>query len=128
LKNAGTDNSGLLYIGKAKVLRERVHQFIRSDHNTSWFLYNHRDLAEKYLSSEILDSEKRLLPYFGELNLKYVECESERQAEEVERISIFSYVKIFGETPPLNSSIPDKYSGGPSLEEISWFEEIIGSA
>lgn len=119
----GCDEAGILYIGKAKNLRDRVHQFYRSDHNVSWFLYNHRDIARKYMSKEIkdFDDEKEMAPYVGELNIRYAEAESESQAEYLERVAIFSYLKLFGEVPPLNSSIPNRYDKPPTQNEMEWF-------
>jgi|GEM_PF-5116333 len=117
------DSSGILYIGKAKNLRERVHQFYRSDHNASWFLYCHRDLARKYISSEITDHEEKVAPYVGQLNISYAEANDEAHAEEIERVAIFSYVKKFGEVPPLNNSIPDRYSEPPNDVQVKWFIE-----
>ena len=122
----GTDNSGLIYIGTATVLRDRVWQFLHSHHNASWFLDCHRDLASKYLDADISNQNEKLLPALGKLHVRYVECSSKDEAIKMEKVAIFSYVTLFGEVPPLNGSMPgDKYEKGANLEQIRWFKEML---
>lgn len=88
-----TDKSGTLYIGKATSFLDRVIELKKSlspNHTSS----NH-ECGVRYKDSEILQGK---YPY----EHLYIELHGTDMGVELEREKLKSYVREFGELPPLN--------------------------
>jgi len=98
----GVDERGLLCIGKAKSMEKRRKQFVNSrkegdGHSEGNLL--HRLEIDSTISTRYPDPEY-------EYSFAKVNPGQENRLEEQE---IKAYVKQFGEVPPLNSAIPNRY-------------------
>lgn len=117
----GTDNKSILYIGKAKNLRNRVSQFRWANHTASGILWTHPTMARIVLNKPIRsvsDVEK----YLGELIACYSTPINVDSLERAERALLFAYIQSFGEAPPLNMSLPRRWDELPPAQDLRWAE------
>jgi hypothetical protein len=123
----GKDHAGVLYIGRASSLRNRVWNFMKANHTASGFLWTHLDFAKVMLDDKIRtvsDIEKRL----RRLRVRYATPIRKSQVEQAERALLFAYMSRYGEAPPLNLSIPQRWVGKPSPSDLRWAEAGIERA
>jgi len=98
----GVDNNGLMCIGKTKNMEERRKQFANG-------------LNGKYGHSEgnllhILKQASSLPVAYPNAKYQYSFAKTDLGLEgKIEQQQIKVYVKEFGEVPPLNSAIPNRY-------------------
>lgn len=117
----GTDKTGILYIGKASKLRFRIYHFSMADHTASGFLREHQDIARLVLNSGIR-SGTDVKKYLGRLTVRYATPLYAHQIARAERAVLFSYIRLFGEAPPLNLSLPGRWDSAPSSQDLRWAE------
>ena len=120
----GWDRYGTLYVGKARVLRNRLWSFLRANHTASGFLWVHRAMARLVLAKPIRtvrDVEKNL----GKLTVRYAAPVSIRDLQRAERAALFAYISKFGEAPPLNLSLTKRWDATPSAQELRWAEDGV---
>ena len=99
----GSDKDGLLCIGKTSNLERRRKDFINgitsenghSEGNLLCILEEKTSLSTKYPNREY--------------EYSYIKAKSNGEEDTLEEKHIKAYVKQFGEAPPLNSSIPNRY-------------------
>ena len=98
----GADGDGILCIGKTAHMEYRRKQFVNG-------------LKGKYAHSEgnllyILEQVSPLLKSYPRPAYQYsFAIVSAGQEDKIEEQEIKAYVRLFGEVPPLNSAIPDRY-------------------
>lgn len=98
------DNSGLLVIGETSRMRNRRNGFVRgmntgrghSEGNLFHFLIQHGSLNQRFPVHH--------------LEFCYVPTVNKGAAKLAEERLIKRYVREFGEVPPLNSAIPNRYA------------------
>ena len=103
----GQDPEGILSIGETNNMEKRRSQFIsgitkcygHSECNLLYYLLKNTAFATAF------DSYR--------LEYRYSSCTTKHDAQQEERVSIKTYICKFGEVPPLNSAIPDRYNGWP---------------
>lgn len=115
------DNASILYIGKAKNLRDRLWDFWKERHTASGFLWTHIEVARIILNKPI-PTVSDLGKCLGKLNVRYSTPIIEDQLDMAERALLFAYIKYFGEAPPLNMSLPKRWEHPPPTEDIAWAE------
>jgi hypothetical protein len=118
----GVDNVSILYIGKAKNLRDRLWNFWKETHTASEFLWTHPSVAQIILDKPIhaiLDIYK----YVGKLRARYSTPISEDLLDTAERALLFTYIQHFGEPPPLNLSLPKRWEQLPPSQDRAWAEK-----
>jgi hypothetical protein len=115
------DNAGILYIGKAKSLRNRLWQFWKQNHDASGFLWAHYRVAEIILDKPI-HTGSDVTEYLGKLNVRYSTPIREDQLYTAERALLFTYIQYFGEAPPLNGSVLKRWEQPPPSEDRAWAE------
>jgi excinuclease UvrABC nuclease subunit len=116
------DNEGILYIGKAKKLRDRLWDFWKQNHSASAFLWTHTGVAQIVLNKPIL-TVSEVGTHLGKLNVRYSTPISEDQLDIAERALLFAYVQYFGEAPPLNLSLPKRWDQPPPSQDRAWAEK-----
>ena len=116
------DNAGILYIGKAKILCDRLWNFWKQNHTASGFLWTHIGVAQIILNKPIL-TVSDVGKYLGKLNVRYSTPISEDQLEMAERALLFAYIQYFGEAPPLNLSLPRRWEQPPPSQDREWAEK-----
>ncbi|HEY0733418.1 MAG TPA: hypothetical protein VGD69_00805 [Herpetosiphonaceae bacterium] len=99
----GVDTAGMLSIGKTTNMETRRLQFIRGTekgrgHSSGNLLH-------------LLRQHSPLMITFPEHRYEYTFVQVKELGEEttLEEAEIKAYVRTFGEVPPLNSAIPDRY-------------------
>lgn len=98
----GIDDCGILSIGRTTNLEQRRKQFI----NALKGIFGH---SEGNLLN-ILEQVSPLLSLYPDRDYEYSFVEvSTTNMNDIEEEQIKAYVKIFGEVPPLNSAIPNRY-------------------
>lgn len=120
----GADRRGILYIGKAGNLRERLWQFWYADHGAGWYLWRQPALARVVLSSgirTITDVERHL----GKLSVVLAAPIARAVLDRAERAVLCAYIARFGEAPPLNFSLPQRWADAPLPEDLRWAEKGI---
>lgn len=120
----GVDKCGVLYVGKASNLRERLWQFWYADHGAGWYLWRQPDLARLVLSMTIrtvTDVEQHL----GRLTAVVASPIAGPLLDRAERAVLSAYIARFGEAPPLNFSLPQRWSQPPTPEDLRWAEKAF---
>jgi len=99
----GVDTAGILCIGKTTNMENRRIQFIRG-------IQKGRGHSEANLL-HLLRHHSPLMTTFPNHQYEYTFVQIQDFGEEtvVEEAEIKAYVRTFGEVPPLNSAIPDRY-------------------
>lgn len=90
----GTDNEGVLYIGKANSFLDRVIELKKSispDYKSSG-----HDCGKKYKSNSAISEQ---YPY----EILFMKLTQSETPSDLERQLLSEYVKKFGEVPPLNA-------------------------
>ena len=99
----GQDPSGLLSIGVSGNLERRLRDFLRGlDKGRGHSEANLLNLLRTHASLE-----RKVGPYSFQYSYKSY---NHKKALALESMLIKQYVKRFGEVPPLNSAIPDRYN------------------
>ena len=100
----GEDRKGILYIGSAKDLRERVRQLLKSLSGESGEIRH--TMAGSYLFfslSEVIG--------INEMEITWIELNNSNEAQRQEWLALRYYGKKFGELPPLNlQALRSKYA------------------
>lgn len=105
----GRDEEGLLSIGKTKDMEGRRAQFISGVVNG----YGHSE--GNLLRLLVLYSGlKERVPSRPQIECQFLACKSEDEAIKTEARLLKDYLCRFGELPPLNSAIPNRY------DETTW--------
>lgn len=118
----GIDKTGVLYIGKAKNLRDRLWDFLEQHHIVTAFLWEHPAIAEIVLNKRI-PNLKGMGKHLAELEVRYSTPISEDLLDRAERTLIFTYIQQFGEPPPLNMSLPKRWEQLPPSLDREWAEK-----
>ena len=105
----GPDIQGLLSIGKTKNIESRRAQFISGVRNG----YGHSEGNLLRLLLLYSGLKERVSPQ-PQIECQFLPCKSEDEAIEMEARLLKDYLCRFGELPPLNSAIPNRY------EEMTW--------
>jgi hypothetical protein len=98
------DNRGLLLIGVTTRIETRRKQFICGVERC----YGHSEGNLLHLLTRYTRLTKLFPDY--QLEFRYHPATGQREAELAEEQSIKRYVRRFGEVPPLNSAIPNRYT------------------
>ncbi len=121
----GIDRCGILYIGKSKNLRSRVRQFWRCEHTASGFLYTSKPEIGTLVFGKRCKSKDDIDEQFYSLYVKCAAPVSLKSLERAERAVLYAYVKKFGEAPPLNLSIPERWNNEPRKADLDWSKSGI---
>ena len=113
---AGTDRRGILYIGKSTILRDRLWGFWYADHEASSYLWADLKLAGLVLGVKTLTT-KQLENRLGELKARVAKVEKKYLAP-AEKAALYAYASRYGELPPLNATLPRRWSERPDARLI----------
>jgi hypothetical protein len=122
----GVDKTGILYIGKAINLRRRIWRFLQCEHNASGFLWTHLEMARLVLNEDVRTTTD-VIKHLRKLTVRYANKIPKRQLGLAERALLFSYLGCFGEAPPLNLNLPNRWELKPSSTDLNWAEKGIQS-
>jgi hypothetical protein len=121
----GFDRRGILYVGKAIVLRERLDKFWNADHIASDFLRMNLSVAEIILRKK-MTKEDDLYPLLAKLYARIATpIKRGKELDMAERAILFAYMNRFGELPPLNFSIRARWKDKPSKDDLRWAGKTI---
>ena len=120
----GKDFAGILYIGKAINLQRRIYQFWDGYHSASGFLYQHPAIANKLFEKKIR-LEDDIYKNLGKLRFRTSYPIHKRSLGRAERAALFAYVKRYGEAPPLNLNLAERWKDPPPVNDIRWAEKGI---
>ena len=123
---AGKDQSGILYVGKSTKIRQRLTQLWNCNHPATGFLWKHPEIAS-FISGQQIRSKKEVENFVASLSLKYALIGTRDQLASAERAVLHSYLFRYGELPPLNFSLPERWKQVPQKRHLKWAEiGIIG--
>ena len=114
----GVDPNGILYIGQGVNLRQRLKKFLYADHIASYFLWKQLSVAQKIFRTKIL-TKKDAERIFSRLTAKFSPI-PKYQLNIAERAVLFSYIRKYGELPPLNFSLPRRLGRDPGEKLSEW--------
>lgn len=120
----GIDCQGILYVGKAFSLRDRLKKFWYVDHIASYFLWENLEVAKKIFRNSAL-SKKDLDSYLGSLYAMVCPVNKINLAS-AERAVLFCYLYNFGELPPLNFNLSKRSGSKPEKQLFHWAGQVIG--
>lgn len=116
----GDDRAGILYIGKTKNLRNRLWAFwCGGTHTAGSYLYSNPDIATRVLGTRCVGM-KVVETAMGRLRARIAYPVRRDRLDRAEQAVLGAYVRRYGELPPLNFSLPGKYSGRPSMADLMW--------
>lgn len=115
----GTDACGILYIGKAFNLRERLNKFWNADHIASDLMRMQLPLACSVLDCSV-QTEEELYPALSRLRSRVATPIKKRDLDSAERAVLMAYLLKFGELPPLNFSMRARWDEKPRKADLRW--------
>jgi hypothetical protein len=97
------DNEGIMCIGHTRQMEQRRAQFVSAINRAS----GHSEMNLVYYLKAYTNFSNR----FKDTNFQYsfCKCSGVDESKKKEEKLIKSYFKEFGEVPPLNSAIPNRY-------------------
>jgi hypothetical protein len=110
---------GILYVGKSGKLGNRLLQFWNSEHPASGFLYADLKVASVVLTAPYQD-EQHVADCLSKLSVKVATPVPAAELEAAERAVFYAYLYRFGEPPPLNCNLPQRWGTAPNAEELRW--------
>jgi hypothetical protein len=118
------DRRGILYIGQAKNLAQRLDLFHYAGHKASWSLFRQRHIAKMILGRKIKD-DQHLYLLLGGLTVKAAYPVDKKSLNRAERAVLFAYLEKFGELPPLNFNLPGSQEANPEKRDLDWARKGI---
>ena len=118
----GKDRAGILYIGRAVLLRRRVWGFLYAYHTASAFLWTHLEIARVVFDNERIRTVMDIENALWRLKVRYSTPIHKSRLVRAERALMFAYFSRFGEAPPLNLSINQRWLAKPSQSDLRWAE------
>lgn len=115
----GTDPCGILYIGKAFNLRERLSKFRKAGHIASDLMRMQLPLACSVLGCNV-ETEDELYPALRKLRARVATPMEKRDLDAAERAALMVYLLKFGELPPLNFSMRGRWDEKPGRLDLHW--------
>jgi hypothetical protein len=116
---AKTDPRGIVYIGESKNLRNRLWSFWYAQHPASGFLWENPDLASKIIGKKC-KSHEDVENILGHFTVKVATPIHKDSLDSAERATLYAYIKTYGELPPLNFSLPERWSVLPRDKDLNW--------
>jgi hypothetical protein len=110
---------GILYVGKSVKRGNRLLQFWDGEHPASGFLYADLKVATVILATPCQD-EQDVADCLSKLSVKVVTPVPAAELEAAERAVLYAYLYRFGEPPPLNCNLPQRWGTAPKAEELRW--------
>ncbi len=118
---AGVDRSGVLYVGQARNLRSRLYAFWDAYHTASGFLWEHRHLAGPVFGGTARTQED-VVRLMARLTFRFAGPLWPKELQRAERALLFAYINRFGEAPPLNLSLVQRWQSQPNAADLRWAE------
>jgi hypothetical protein len=115
----GVDSRGILYIGKSTGVRDRLWEFYYIHHPASAFLWVHLPVARIVLGSK-MTSKKAVEVALGKLAVRVATPLARIEVDRAERSLLFAYMYEYGESPPLNLTLPGRWKKRPSGRGLQW--------
>jgi hypothetical protein len=120
----GVDRRGILYVGKARNLRNRLWQFWYADHNASGLLWTQPVLA-RIVFSRTIRTVTDVEAHLGRLKAQVSTPIATRDLDAAERAVLYAYIGRYGEAPPLNFTLPRRWKAPPSAHDLRWAEQGV---
>lgn len=118
------DRRGILYIGQANDLAQRLDLFHYAGHKAIWFLFKQRHIAKMILGQKIKD-DQHLYLLLGGLTVKAAYPVDKKSLNKAERAVLFAYLEKFGELPPLNFNLQGSQEAYPKKQDLDWARKGI---
>jgi hypothetical protein len=122
---AGIDRAGVLYIGKTFCLRDRLFAFADAEHEASGVLWENPLYANRVLRGRNLN-HTAIVDRLWKLSARVVGPISREDLGEAERATIHAYLLQFGDLPPLNFALPQRWSRPPNKQWLQWGRKGLG--
>jgi hypothetical protein len=120
VQRAGSvDRAGIIYVGKSFCIRDRLWSYWYARHVASGALWDMPELAQVLFGGRV-HTQEAVDAVLGE-SLVWVSTPiPRRRLVPAERAILFAYTLRFGEPPPLNSSLPGRWTVRPPDPHIRW--------
>lgn len=118
------DRNGILYIGQAYNISERLDKYQYAGHKATYFMLKNLKLANVILGEEV-KNEDHLYRILGKLKAKVCCPIGRSDLDKAERAVLFAYLETFGELPPLNANLPGSQKNKPREEDLQWARKGI---
>lgn len=121
----GTDKNGIVYIGKSSNLRDRLWMYWYAEHDASACLWSDLKQAARLLGKKSL-SKKQLEEALGSFTARTATPLESRYLQIAERATLYVYAQAFGELPPTNFAMPDRWGIKPNDRWMNWARLGLG--
>jgi len=123
---AHLDQRGVLYIGQASNLRNRLRSALQARHPATGILWEYPRVTSAVLGTP---KEARHVRnhHLNRLIVRFAGPVPERELDRYERALLFAYFYRYGELPPLNSALPKRWARSkPGAHLLSWARRGLG--
>ena len=122
LPTSRLDPAGILYVGQSLCLRDRLWNFWYAQHEASGILWDIPQVARAIFSTPVCTS-REVDPLIASMMVRVATPIPHKMLNQAERAVLYAYTLRFGEPPPLNSCLPDRWSKAPKTGALRWAEK-----
>ena len=121
----GVDAAGIIYVGQSLCLRDRLWTYWFAQHEASGMLWDLPEVAGAIFGRRLRSSQS-VDPLLGR-SIVWVSAPIPRtRVDAAERAVLYSYTLRYGEPPPLNSTLPGRWTSRPSPSSLKWGMQASG--
>lgn len=116
------DSAGILYVGKSLCLKDRLWSYWEVQHEASAILWEIPQIASMIFAAGVRRRRdvERLI---GSSMVRVATPIRQEFLDEAERAVLYAYTLRFGEPPPLNSTLPGRWTATPKKTALRWAEQ-----
>ncbi len=113
----GIDPTGIIYIGQSLCVRDRLWTYWEAQHQASGMLWDMPEVARAIFGGPVHANIDKLLG----ASLIWASTPIPRaRLDDAERAVLFSYTLRYGEPPPLNATLPGRWTKRPAPANLKW--------
>ena len=119
------DPAGIIYVGKSRCLRDRLWTYWDAQHEASGILWDIPQIAEALFGTQVravTDVEALI----GRSIVRVSTPIPDQDLGAAERAVLYAYTLRFGELPPLNATLPGRWTQAPTTVALHWAEQGLG--
>jgi hypothetical protein len=120
----GNDPAGIIYVGKSLCVRDRLWTYWEAEHEASGILWDIPEVAGAIFGKRVRSSDD-VTPLIEQSIVWIASPIPRTKLDAAERAVLFIYTLRFGELPPLNSTLPDRWGKKPSKASLEWGSQAL---
>jgi hypothetical protein len=121
---ARNDPAGIIYVGQSSCIRERLWTYWYAQHEASGVLWDLPEVARALFGNHIRTT-KEVDIVLGKSIVWVSTPIPQTRLDAAERAVLFSYTLLYGELPPLNSTLPGRWNTRPTASSLRWGKQAL---